>query len=95
MTSLSARRTTRGVQLAWRTTGAPDVLGYAAYRERGLRRVALGKPVLAERHAGAARYRLVDPKPGRSRVRYVIEALRADLTRIELGSVVVGPAGPR
>jgi hypothetical protein len=86
MSSLSASRTARGVEIAWRTSGALDVLGYAVYR------VAAGKQLLARRSAGAVRYRVVDRRAGRSALRYVVEAVRPDLTRAEVGSVAVGPA---
>jgi hypothetical protein len=82
--SLSARRTRQGVELSWRSA-SPGVLAWTV--ARGV--VRIGRVDAA----GPGRYRFLDRTPPRGRTRYVLEAMRPDLTRVGAGAVEVAASG--
>ena len=85
VTSLQAKRTARGVLVRWRTASETNLLGFDFYRGR----VRLNKAVIPARRATGASYSYVDRRPRSGPVRYRLQAVRLDGSRVSLGSVAV------
>ena len=90
VTTLTARRTPRGVTIRWTTAAALDVLGYEVYRLAGRQRAPVSGLIFDTGASGGGAYRFVDRdvRAG-SGVRYLVELIHPDGRRAWFGPVAV------
>ena len=89
--SFAAARIGRGVVLHWQTGSEAGVAGFHVYREQGGRRIRLDRALVPARGGvvGTA-YSFLDRPPATARVvRYRLEAVHLDGSRVPLGSVTL------